>query len=109
MPRGNPENLIKPTQAFTAEERQKRASHAGKASAKARAKKRDLAQLLMLLLSQPMSDNPDIDNYEGITASLIKRALDGDTKAYEIVRDTIGQKPIDKAEITTNTIKVNIE
>ena len=32
---------------------------------------------------------------EAITASLVKQALEGNTKAYEIIRDTIGQKPAD--------------
>lgn len=35
----------------------------------------------------------------GITASLVKKALSGDTKAYEIIRDTIGQKPVENVTI----------
>lgn len=44
---------------------------------------------------------------EAITVALVKQALKGDTKAYAIIRDTIGEKPaehITLAEIDQNTI-----
>lgn len=44
---------------------------------------------------------------EAINASLIQKALKGDTRAYEIVRDTIGEKPVEVvavAEIDPNVI-----
>ena len=33
-----------------------------------------------------------------MSSSLIKEALKGNTKAFELVRDTIGEKPVDKVE-----------
>ena len=36
------------------------------------------------------------DTQKDINLALIQRALNGDTKAYEVVRDTIGEKPVDK-------------
>lgn len=39
---------------------------------------------------------------EGITAALIKSALSGNTKAFELIRDTIGEKPTDKVDVTTS-------
>ena len=42
-----------------------------------------------------------------ISVALIQKALQGDTKAFEIIRDTIGEKPAEKvmlAEIDQNTI-----
>lgn len=44
---------------------------------------------------------------EAITLALITKALKGDTKAYEIIRDTIGEKPADRitlAQIDQDTI-----
>ena len=44
----------------------------------------------------------------GITVALIQKALKGDTKAFEIIRDTIGQKPIEQLDINSNKININI-
>jgi hypothetical protein len=41
-----------------------------------------------------------------ITVALIEKALQGDTKAFEVIRDTIGQKP--KENIDLNSGKINI-
>lgn len=102
------DNLIPITERTEEEQRAMRIK-AGQASGKARRRKRELKTLLELYLSQPNKDNPDIDNYTGITIAQVNKALSGDTKAYEVIRDTIGQKPVDKTEITTNTINVKIE
>lgn len=85
-----------------------RNSRAGKASAKARKRKKELKELLLLALSQPQEGKPEEDNYMGITVALIQKALKGDTKAFEIIRDTIGQKPIEQLDINSNKININI-
>lgn len=49
---------------------------------------------------------------EAIANKLLKLALNGNLKAIEMVRDTIGEKPIEKQEITNNTpinIKVDLK
>ena len=38
--------------------------------------------------------------YEAIALSQIKRAIDGDTKAATFVRDSAGDKPLDRSEVT---------
>lgn len=38
-------------------------------------------------------------NAEQIVASLIKAARDGDVKAFLAIRDTIGEKPVDKVQV----------
>lgn len=78
----------------------------GKASVKARRRKKQLKELLELALSQPHEDGED--NYYAITAALIQEALSGNTKAFEVIRDTIGQKPTDALELKTAEIKINI-
>ncbi len=45
---------------------------------------------------------------EAITNRLLKLALNGNLKAIEMVRDTIGEKPIERQEITNNT-PVNVK
>ena len=90
------------------EEIRERNSRAGKASAKARKRKKELKELLLLALSQPQEGKPEEDNYMGITVALIQKALKGDTKAFEIIRDTIGQKPIEQLDINSNKININM-
>jgi hypothetical protein len=55
------------------------------------AKRKTLKEELLLLLSQN-------NTQEKMSLSLISKALNGDTKAFEIIRDTIGEKPIDKVQ-----------
>lgn len=46
---------------------------------------------------------------EKISLSLIKQAVDGNTKAFEVIRDSIGEKPGDKLELDqTKPFEVNI-
>lgn len=55
------------------------------------AKRKTLKEELMLLLSQGNTQNK-------MSLALIEKALKGDTKAFEIIRDTIGEKPVDKVQ-----------
>ena len=101
----NTENL-KPFNTLTEAEQRKIQQKGGKASVKARRKKKQLKELLELALSQPHESGED--NYMAITTALIKEALSGNTKAFEVIRDTIGQKPTDALELKTAEIKINI-
>lgn len=38
---------------------------------------------------------------EGIAAAIVKQALDGNVRAFESIRDTIGQKPVENLTINT--------
>lgn len=97
MGKGNIDNLVK-NEDLTPEQRRANASKAGKASAEARRKKKEFRELFELALSQPCEENPDIDNWMAVTIAMMKKAKSGDTKAFEALRDTIGQKPTDKIE-----------
>lgn len=90
-PKGNPQNLTPNTQR-TPKERQELAKKAGKASAKKRQEQKTLKEELLLLLAEG-------DTQKKISLALIKKALNGDTKAFEVIRDTTGQKPTDKQEV----------
>ena len=80
----NEQNLIPGGHKLTLEEQ----SNGGKASAAARRARRTLRQAAM-------------------SASLLRQAMMGNTKAYEIIRDTIGEKPVEKvmfAEVEQSVI-----
>jgi hypothetical protein len=103
----NKENLKSFTE-LTAEEQRKIASMGGKASVKARRRKKELKELLEIALSQPSVDGVSEDNWTAITAALINKAISGDTKAYEVIRDTIGQKPTEQQQLDM-TAKIEVD
>lgn len=71
------------------------AKKGGIASGEARREKK----LLKELLEDALSKGTETDNeYVNITLALIREANRGNVKAYEVIRDTLGQKPIDKVE-----------
>lgn len=102
----NPEN-IKPVR--STKEARKRGKAGGIASGKARRKKKLLKECLDELLEKEWENRQGekMSGAEAISVAVFKKALAGDMKAYEIVRDTAGQKPVDKvmlAEVDQNTI-----
>ena len=99
----NTENLIK-NEELTPSERRESARRAGKASGKARAEKKRLGDLLKILLEQETENGKT--NAEEITAQLVRQAKKGNIKAFEVVRDTIGEKPAE--EINLNNIEIEI-
>jgi hypothetical protein len=112
------DNLIVPSSA----EARKNGRKGGIASAKARKEKKALKDTLEELLKMPIEDGKtdDIDKIksiagakgknvtmqEAIMLAMLDKAVKGDVKAAEYVRDTIGQKPSDKmkleAEVSMN-------
>lgn len=95
------ENL-KPFNQLTEEEQRELARKGGIASGEARAKRKTLREELLLLLAQG-------DTQEKISLALLQKAMNGDTKAFEVLRDTVGEKPVDKVETeVVSTIKVDV-
>lgn len=97
---------------LTQEERKKSASKAGKASGQKRRDTRTLKEIALALMSEQAS-REDIERYnlpEGVsnsvvmTAAALKRAMDGDNKAYEIMRDTAGQMPTKEVQLSAEVI-----
>jgi hypothetical protein len=81
------ENLI-PFNELTEEEQRALASKGGKASVEARRRKRTLKEELLLLLEEA-------DNQKNISVAMLKQAMEGNVKAFEVIRDTVGEKPKD--------------
>ena len=97
----NNENLVSLADRTTEEQREI-AKKGGIASGKARAERKTLKEELLLLLSQG-------NTQEKISLSLIAQAMEGNTKAFEVIRDTVGEKPTDKIETeVVSTIKVDV-
>lgn len=102
----NPDN-IKPIR--STKEARKRGKNGGIASGKARREKKLLKDCLDELLQREWENKQGekMSGSEAISVVVFKKALAGDMKAFEIVRDTAGQKPVDKimlAEVDQTTI-----
>lgn len=100
----------------------------GLASAKAKREKKALRETLEQLLAMPMKGgkSTDIDKIksiaglkgknitmqEAIMLSMLQKAVKGDVRASEYIRDTIGQKPVNQlnmnAEIKPIVIKDDV-
>lgn len=99
MPRGNPQNLV-PTNKRSKEEARKISSNGGKKSGESRRKRKQLREELLALLSTG-------NTQKNISLALIDQALNGNVKAFETIRDTIGEKPVEKvvmSEVDPNVI-----
>jgi hypothetical protein len=96
----NSENLI-PLDERTKEEQREIAKKGGIASGEARRKKRDLRMALEALLEKDF-ENDNGEHKSGaelISTKLFQSALNGNVKAFEMIRDTAGQKPVEKIMI----------
>ena len=85
----------------TTEEKRKIGTMGGKASGEARRKKRDLKLAMQALLEADVKDKKTgetMSGAEAIAMAQYRKALKGDAKAFELVRDTSGQKPVEKVE-----------
>ena len=87
----NEQNLI-PNSERTPSELREMARNGGLASGEARRKRKTLKEELLLMLSEG-------ETQQSVTLALIEKARSGDTKAFEVIRDTIGEKPVDKVMI----------
>lgn len=103
----NPQNLI-PQSKKSPEERSKIAKMGGIASGEAKRKKKTFRAAMEAILEQEVLDKNGnkIDLLTAISAKQIEKANKGDTKAFEVIRDTIGQKPVERVEITEWDTKV---
>lgn len=89
------EQNLKPVRSKS--EARERGKKGGIKSGKVRKERKTFKEELLLLLS--------LENMQTkISVALIQKAINGDTKAFEIIRDTVGEKPVDKflGEVKTN-------
>lgn len=93
----NMQNLIPGAHKLTLDEQ----SAGGKASGKARAEKRDLRKALEMLLEQTYTDKKGVQRTgaQAITEKLFTEVMKGNVRAFEVLRDTVGQKPVERVMI----------
>ena len=118
----NEENLI-PFNELTEEEQRKLASKGGKASVEARRKKKAMQAQAELLLSLPIKnenmklvmqqlgiEEDEQTNQMAVLISMLNTALDKKSKARvqaaTFLRDTSGNKPAEKVEVSKSTDEV---
>ena len=98
----NEQNLKPVTSKKEARERGRKG---GLASGEARRKRKTLKEELLLMLS-------DGDIQQKISLALINEAINGNnagsvTKAFEVIRDTIGERPVDKVQATQTVVDMS--
>ena len=93
------EGNLKPVR--TASEARRRGRKGGLKSGQKRRERKALKEHLLLLLSKG-------DTQEKMCLALIERATQGDLRAFEIIRDTIGEKPVNNAAETNDNVQVPI-
>lgn len=94
----NVQNL-KPLNTRTKEEQRKIAIMGGRASGKSRAMRKTFREAI--------NDNLDDKTLEAMIKAMIKETKKGNTRAFELLRDTVGEKPIEQIQnITPPVIKI---
>lgn len=111
----NEQNLIKPTRDRTAKQRRESARKAGKASAAKRRERKAMREIARIVLDMPVmagklddiekmafADVPEAHLTVGQKAVLAvaAKAAEGDVVALTFLRDTAGEKPADKVEVS---------
>lgn len=89
------EKNLKPIR--TKSEAREKGKKGGIKSGEVRAQRKTLKEELLVLLETKVEDKTI---QEKISFSLIQEALSGNVKAFETIRDTIGEKPQDKVNIS---------
>lgn len=59
----------------------------------------DRDKMAEMLQNENVPDKPTMGDY--LAGAMIMKAAMGDTKAYEVIRDTMGQKPVERIEQDT--------
>lgn len=87
---------------------QEEAKKGGINSGKARRQKKLLRECLEILLENEVTDKNGnvMTGAEAMAAKVFQQALKGDLKAFEIIRDTAGQKPVEKVVVSEIDIDV---
>lgn len=93
MPRSDGYKNLKPMNKRTKADVKKITSKGGKKSGEVRAERKKLKDELIMLLATD-------DNQYKMSSTLVKQAIKGNLSAFLTIRDTIGEKPVDKVENT---------
>ena len=96
----NPQNLVN----FTSDQDREAAARNGRkggiASGEAKRRRKSLREQLEILLENG-------NTQESVAVALIEKAMGGDVKAFEVLRDTVGEKPVDKVETKQTVVDMS--
>ena len=95
----NEKNLI-PLNERTKSQQREIASKGGKASVEAKRKRKTLKEELLLMLE-------DEEVQKSVAVALIQEAQNGNVKAFGMLRDTIGEAPIEKVQTTKTVVDLS--
>lgn len=114
----NPQNL----RTLSPEEARKQGSKGGKASAKARRERKEMRDTFRNILDMPLKpgDLEEITTFQGanklnvtvgeaIALIMANKAIKGDVRAAEFVRDTSGQRPTSSVQVTAESKEASAE
>lgn len=103
----------------TKSEAREKGKNGGIRSGEVRRRKRDMKAAAQMLLDMPVKseniaksmkqlgfEDDDLNNQMAVLISVWKKAMEGDVKAAEFLRDTSGQKPADKIMVTEDDSSV---
>ena len=99
----NEENLIPFTSEQSREEAKINGQKGGIASGEARRAKKTMKAMLDYLLDKEIENSKTgemVTCREAMLSAMVKKAIKGDVKACQFVRDTSGEAPITKTELT---------
>lgn len=105
--RGNPDTQFKKGSREAAEAGHKGGVANGEKSKMRKTIRKELEELLAKHPIDKEGNESELSYQSAMIAALLKKALKGDTKAFEIIRDTIGEKPAERitlAQIDQDTI-----
>lgn len=101
----NEQNLRPFTSDQSREAAVKNGRKGGKATAQKNKERKTFREGLLLLLNEPLKDKTgvatDKTTQDAVIAGLVKRAISGDVRAAEFIRDTIGEKPVQDVKVST--------
>lgn len=88
----------------TLEERQKIGQMGGIKSGESRRRMKTFKEELQALLAMDIEDanGNKVNVQEKVNMALIVKATKGDVKAYEAIRDTLGQKPVEEKSVVVS-------
>lgn len=106
------EQNLKPIKTLSSEEARARGRNGGIASGKVKKERKLIKENIELLLSLPIKsgktkeqlkqlgiDETEMNNQMALVIAMYQKALKGDVSAFNTLRDTIGQKPVDIQEV----------
>lgn len=99
-------NLAKYRESISKEEQLQKSANGGKKCGENKRKRKAMKEYLEALL---LTNTESGDYLTDITLAIINKALNGDVKAYEVIRDTLGESPKQQVELSSaDTISINI-